>query len=204
MCNADTVRDSYNQCHDQWAAYRKASRVNQCIVDFAALLHPGARCLDIGCGTGYPIDAYLVHEGFHVTGIDVSERMIESAKALLLPRASFSVQDILRYSPAETFDAVIAFDSLWHIAWDRQPELYGKIASLLRPGGYLFFTHGKQSGTVIGEMFGAKFYYSALDVSEVHRLLAENGFSIVSSTEDYREETTGHRELLIVARKVSG
>ena len=59
------------------------------------------------------------------------------------------------------------------------------------------FTHGKREGETSGEMFGEKFFYCAHDMSALRR----NGMEIVALTEDYREETTGHRELLVVARK---
>ena len=200
----DAVRDSYNQVCDRWADYRGQMPVNRCIVDFCSCLKPGAKILDVGCGTGYPIAAYLSECGFHVTGIDISENMIEKAKAQKLANAAFSVCDFLDFRTAEPYDAIIAFDSIWHIAHEKQADIYGMAASLLKAGGYFLFTHGKQNDEIIGEMFGSSFYYSALDVSDVHRLLRGNGFSVVSSIENYKEETTGDRELLIVAKKNDG
>ena len=46
--------------------------------------------LDIGCGTGFPIDAYLSGQGFSVTGIDVSARMLEKARKLNLKTRVFA------------------------------------------------------------------------------------------------------------------
>lgn len=48
---------------------------------------------------------------------------------------------------------------------------------------------------------GGLFYHSALDLEKVHNLLKQNGLGILSSQEDYAEETTGDRELLIIAKK---
>ncbi len=50
-------------------------------------------------------------------------------------------------------------------------------------------------------MWKESFYHSALDLEKVHKLLKQNGFDILSSIEDYIEETTGDRELLIIAKK---
>ena len=197
----DTVRDSYNQVCDRWAEYRAKMPVNRCIVDFCACLKPDAKILDVGCGTGYPIAAYLSGCGFHVTGIDISEKMIEKAKAQNLPNTAFAVCDFLDFRADEPYDAIIAFDSIWHIAHEKQADIYSMAASLLKAGGYFLFTHGKQNDEITGEMFGSSFYYSALDVKDVHRLLRENGFSVISSIENYKEETTGDRELLIIAKK---
>ena len=121
------IRDSYNQICDAWDAFRKSTPVNPCIASFAERLPSGASVLDVGCGTGYPVDAYLAEKGFRVIGIDVSEKMIEKARAQRLRGSAFFRADILNFQPARTYDAVIAMDSLWHIAHDRQAELYSKI-----------------------------------------------------------------------------
>jgi len=194
-------RDSYNKICEQWNEYRNKSIINTCIVEFEKKLGSQAKILDVGCGTGYPIADYLVNRGHIVTGIDVSEKMIEKAVERALPNAKFLVKDLLEFSTAETFDAVIAFDSVWHIEKSRQRDIYKIITDLLNVGGYFLFTHGKSNGNIRGQMFGEEFYYSALNVNEVHQLLGENGFEIIQSIEDYKEETTGDRELLVVARK---
>ena len=75
------------------------------------------------------------------------------------------------------------------------------IASVLEQGGKFIFTHGRTDGEVTGTMYGEKFYNSALDGEKVRRLLTENGFEILSFTEDYKEETTGNRDLLVIAEK---
>lgn len=194
-------KDSYNKICEKWHEFRQHTEINPCIVSFVENLPSRSKVLDIGCGTGYPIDAYLTSCGFQVTGIDISEEMIEKAKAMNLSGAVFLVKDLLHFLPSEKYDAVIAFDSLWHIAYDRQTEIYGMISSFMNVGGYFFFTHGKHDGQVVGTMFGEKFYYSALDKKTVHALLIQNGFSVISSVEDYEDLITGDRELMIVARK---
>lgn len=197
----NSVKESYNKICYQWSEFRKGTSVNQCIVDFANRLKPHASVLDVGCGTGYPIAAYLSKQGFRVTGIDLSEEMIKRAKHLDLPHAAFFIEDILDFHSDIKYDAVIAFDSIWHVQHEQQERIYEIIASLMAPGGLFLFTHGKEDGEVIGTMWGEAFYYSALDVTKVHELLKQNGFVVLSSVENYVEKTTGDRDLLIVAQK---
>ena len=97
----------------------------------------------------------------------------------------------------------IAFDTFFHFSKERQADIYRIVSGWLNGGGYLLFTHGKSENEKEGEMFGEKFYYSALDVKIVHALLKKNGFKIESSIEDYEEPTTGQRDLLIIAKKTA-
>lgn len=43
---------------------------------FAALLPPGGRVLDLGCGSGDPIARWLIGHGFALTGVDMSSALI--------------------------------------------------------------------------------------------------------------------------------
>lgn len=193
---------AYDEIADSWHEFRKNCKVNRCVEEFCALLPRGASVLDAGCGTGYPISAYLSGCGFKVTGFDPSVKMLEKAKALELTNAEFQVSDLLGFKTNGLFDAMIAFDCLWYIPPDKQSLIYKKAASLLKSGGYFMFTHGKDRGTVSGDMMGKTFYYAALDLDEVRALLKENGFNVIREEVGYKEKTTGERDLLIFAKKL--
>lgn len=160
------IKDAYNHICEQWSKFRKHCKINTCIISFTKYLKKNAKVLDVGCGTGYPIADYLHQQGFIVTGIDVSENMIAKAKELHLERATFLVKDLLEFTLSEKYDAIIAFDSLWHIPYNRQQDIYPIVSSLLNIGGYFLFTHGKCNGSITGKMFDETFYYSALDVKK--------------------------------------
>ena len=170
---ADSVKRAYDKISAEWHKFRKDCAINKCIAEFEQLLPRNSEILDVGCGTGYPIAAYLTEKGHRVTGIDVSAQMTKKARALNLPCARFI----------------------------RQESIYPKLASLIKSGGYLLFTHGNREGEITGEMYGETFYYSALDSARVCDLLTNNGFEILTFTENYSEPTTGTRDLLVTARK---
>lgn len=196
------VKDSYNKICGQWSDFCSKRKVNKCIVDFAQLLEPGCSVLDVGCGTGYPIAAYLAESGFSVTGVDISEEMIKRAESQKLPNADFFAEDILDFHADKKFSAVIAFDSLWHIEHDRREDIYKILSSFMESSGMLIFTHGRTDGEIISKMFGEKFYNSAIDGERIKSLLRESGFEILSFIENYKEETTGDRDLLVIAKKL--
>lgn len=201
IATPDSVKRAYDAIADEWHKFRKDCAINKCIADFEKLLPPHSEILDVGCGTGYPVAAYLAEKGHRVTGIDVSAQMTKKARALNLPCARFINVDFTEYTADVSFDAAIAFDSLWHIAYSRQESIYPKLASLIKSGGYLLFTHGNREGEITGEMYGETFYYGALDSSRVRELLAENGFEILTFMGNYSEPSTGTRDLLVTARK---
>ena len=176
--------------------------VDPCVEEFAAMLPAGAKVLDIGCGTGYPIDEYLCAAGFSVTGVDPAERMLEKAVGLGLSNARFLHTDLFGFETEEKFDAAIAFDSIFHIPLERQREIYPKVAGLLKDGAYFLFTHGKTTGSVQGTMFGEPFFYSALDGEVLKGSLLEAGFEIVRFVENYSDPVTGTQDLIVLAKRV--
>ncbi len=99
------------------------------------------RVLDAGCGFGdHVIEA--AKRGWEAVGIDISERMIQSARescpARLKPLPSFYVGDI-RHLPAvvtsRLFDAVICVTALQHIPEREISEVLSEFARALRPLG---------------------------------------------------------------------
>lgn len=195
------IEQSYDLISDGWQKFRNSTKINKCIVDFLELIIPKGKILDVGCGTGYPIAQYMSGRGFYVTGIDISRKMIDKANKLQLKNATFIKKDISDYSTDILYDGVIAFDSIWHIAKDKQIDVYKRIASLMNYGAYFLFTHGNRNNETVGTMFSRKFYYGALNTDELKVILSKAGLKIVSLTENYKEESTGERDLLVIAQK---
>lgn len=67
--------------------------------------------------------------------------------------AKFYRCDFLKFKSKEKFDAIIAYDSLFHFEYHTQKFIYQKISYFLKKGGYLLFTHGKADGEISGVMF---------------------------------------------------
>lgn len=66
---------------------------------------------------------------------------------------------------------------------------------------YFLFTHGNRDNETIGAMFSRLFYYSALNIDELKAIFSEVGLKIISLTENYKEASTGERDLLVIAQK---
>jgi predicted TPR repeat methyltransferase len=194
-------KKSYNKIANEWAANRHQSFVSQLVIDFAGKVKPKGKILDIGCGTGFPLAHYLSEKVFFITGIDAAEKMIDIAHSLSIPNTQFSVCDFLKFTTTETFDGILAWDSLWHFPKDKQADIYVKLGKMLNIGGYLLFTHGDADGEHTSPMMGASFYYSALPKEIVCQILEENGFEIIYVHKDFVERDTD-RGLVVLARKI--
>lgn len=95
----------------------------------------GLDVLDLGCGFGW-FCRHAAEEGAgSVLGVDVSQRMLERARAEG-GRIAYARADLETYRPPEaTFDLV--FSSLAFHYLDRLEELLQRVAQALRPGGRL-------------------------------------------------------------------
>src|SRR2546423_1538205 len=109
----DPVTVAYNHIAEEWRADRLALaatfRERRFIDELIGSLPPKAAILDVGCGTGEPIAAYLVSKGFRVTGVDGSEQMIFLARSAV-PKAGFVLGDMRHVVVAGgPFDAIVAW-----------------------------------------------------------------------------------------------
>lgn len=109
-------------------------------------LPPEAHMLDLCCGTGR-LAHWLTERGYHVTGIDGSEAMLNFARENA-PEAEFITADAREFTLPPAFHAVIStFDSLNHILDPDELTLAFRNAhAALKPGGMLFFDMNTRSG----------------------------------------------------------
>jgi 2-polyprenyl-3-methyl-5-hydroxy-6-metoxy-1,4-benzoquinol methylase len=104
----------------------------------------GAEVLDVGAGTGFYVDRWLRRRG-RVTGLDLTEVAVQELSRCF-PEARFVRADIgqpLAQVPLAptSFDAVSAFDVLFHVVDDAQyARAFTNIAALLKPGGWLLWS----------------------------------------------------------------
>lgn len=166
----------------------------------------GASLLDLGCGSGLPVTLELARH-FRVTGVDISARQIESARANVLS-ATFLRSDMaaLAFPPA-SFDAVVAFYSIIHVPRTEHPDLLRAIASWLTPGGLLVATMGVNDNASEFETdwLGASMYWSHYDSATNQRLVCAAGLEIaradVITSASPQGDDAPETSLWIVARK---
>ena len=102
--------------------------------DLVALagLAPGARILEIGCGTGQAT-APLVERGFELVCVELGAQLAAVARRKL-PAAQVVTAPFESWEPDGRFDAVVAFTALH---WVDPDVRYAKPAQILGQGGAL-------------------------------------------------------------------
>lgn len=102
-----------------------------------------ANILDLGCGTGLELEAYLsCNPHAHITGIDLSKAMLEALKKKF-PEANLHLicGSYFEVDPGvERFDAAVSAESLHHFTGERKLSLYRKLFASLKTDGYFVLT----------------------------------------------------------------
>lgn len=130
-------------------------------------LKPGAKVLDVGCGTAH-LTNWIKQQGFDVTGVEPSEEMLKLAKENF-PEIKI-VNSIASALPFEDdqFDLVVSFEVLRYLDKAENIKSYREFYRVLKPGGRFFITQVNQYSTDLYYFFHhAKSIYCKLR-NQVH------------------------------------
>ncbi|MBT2641964.1 MULTISPECIES: class I SAM-dependent methyltransferase [unclassified Bacillus (in: firmicutes)] len=150
------------------------------IVPFIKQFVPeGSLICDLGCADGTGSEK-LAEAGYLVTGIDLSEEMLERAR--LNPRNEHCFFNKVSLSdcgsPDNYFDAVMAINS---IEWTNHPnEALSEMARILKPNGYACIgilgpTAGPRTKS-FRRLYGEEVICNTIMPWELERLAMENGW----------------------------
>ncbi|MBV9879682.1 MAG: class I SAM-dependent methyltransferase [Gemmatirosa sp.] len=193
---------AYDRIAERWATARTTlPRALELLLARALEpLLPAAAVLDVGCGSGVPVARWLAARGYRVTGIDASARLLAQARQAV-PTATFHCADLRTAAPGGPFDALVAWDVVFHVPRAEHAAVFARFAAWLRPGGRLVLSLGGSAWEGTSEMHGETFFYSGHSPERSLRLLQEAGFEICESAID-DPRSRGH--LAIVAQRRLG
>lgn len=174
------VEQGYNRIAEDYYAHRNLSKFNDDLEEFASLLPENAHVLDLGCGAGIPTAKFLTEKGIKVTGIDLSETMLNLARKNV-PSAKFIKMDMneLEFNE-ETFDGIVSVYALFHIPKERHFEIFKKAFEILKPGGILMINTGVSESEGTSRFFGVPMFWSNFSPKITLNLVKKAGFSILS------------------------
>ncbi len=142
--------------------------------EMAAELVKGLRVLDLGIGTAYGAN-HLASYAEHVTGVDIDPLAVEAAQ-LQYRRSNltFLTGDLTKlHFDQESFDAVVIFEVIEHIAKDEQQLMIAEIRRILKPDGLLLLSTPDHDRT---KNFPEKnpYHTGELTEPELQELLSQN------------------------------
>ncbi|MEM7505286.1 MAG: class I SAM-dependent methyltransferase [Pseudomonadota bacterium] len=175
----EDVRRAYDVIGPAYAAAREAEASTPFLARLDHYLAPDSMVLDLGCGAGLPVDAWLLAAGHRVIGLDISDTMLDMARANI-PGAEYRRGDLSALCPS-TFaaDAIVSFFALFHVDRERHAGVLANWHTQLAPGGYLLLTTGCTDWEGAEAFFGARMRWSHFDVAAYRRMLPGAGFRIL-------------------------
>jgi trans-aconitate methyltransferase len=169
--------DAYDRIASRWNAASSEFRARPFLDELLALSVSRPNVLDVGCGTGRPVDAYLLERGCTLTGIDVSAAMLDIARRDL-PGGTFLRCDVLDFEPQHPFQAIVAWDSMFHVPRRYHRDVFERLHSWLTDAGVLLVSLGGSAWEGTTEMLGETFFFSGFEPEQSLGLLREVGFEV--------------------------
>jgi ubiquinone/menaquinone biosynthesis C-methylase UbiE len=164
-------------------------------------LPQGARVLDAGCGSGYPV-TQLLAESFLVTGLDFAKEQIRRAKKRA-PTSTFVCGDITSLPFRDSsFDAVVSYYAIIHVPRNEHRELILNLHRILRPDGLALLCMGSgELPSDTGDWFGTKMFWSHYDSETNLRIMRDSQFTILRSEIVDDPISQGSSHLFVLGQK---
>jgi SAM-dependent methyltransferase len=196
---AEAIVDLYERNALRWDRARRRGRFLErpWLDRMCSAIPPESSILDIGCGGGEHVAQYLIQCGFHLTGIDASATMVELSRHRF-PQHEWIVGDMREMSIGRPFQALVAWDSFFHLSHDHQRRMFGIFKQHSAVGTVLLFTSGPEHGEAIGSFEGEPLYHASLAASEYESLLDATGFSVIAHV--VMDSTCGDRTVWLAHR----
>ena len=179
----DIVREGYDKIAEQFDEYRAPFSDKAELDEFMSSVKPGGHVLDVGCGTGV-VTRYLVDNGYQVTGIDISHKMLELARQRV-PEATFEVGDMTALDFVDySFDGILSTYAVFHVPRTEHLALFQGFHRILKKGCALLFSVGARPEPFDGvwewdELQSVPMYWSCSGTEKTVELVKSADFEII-------------------------
>lgn len=167
---------------DYEAAFGEQPGVGTVLADLLPRLPSRARVLDLGAGTGRPVASAIAALGHEVTGYDVSQTMVDLARAHV-PEGRFELADMRTLDFAEgSWDAVLTMFSMLQLRQTDQRDMLARIARWLTPGGFYVVAtvpHPPGCNGRVGEWMGYTIETWSFPVPILRQMIDDAGLHLI-------------------------
>lgn len=184
------IETSYDAIAGEWAVafsgeHEKKPKDRELLGRFRREMANRKPVWDFGCGPGNTA-RYLKDLGMEISGLDLSEAMLEHARARH-PDIHFRKGNILRLDfEDETISGVVAFYAIIHFTEEQVGTAFREVFRVLKPGGLFLLTYHVGEGTIhLDEFLGRKVDVDVMffNTAWISRILRESGFERIETVE---------------------
>jgi ubiquinone/menaquinone biosynthesis C-methylase UbiE len=186
MSAEDITNLTYNQIAVSYADRYWNSTLGDTLNQFAALVKPGGKIVDLGCGPGRDV-AIFQQRGFNALGVDRSAGMLTEARRRV--GEQFVCAD-MRHLPlaAASTDGIWMCASLLHIPRVDVPAILHEAQRILRLQGALYISVREGIGEEWSESDGGRRFFTLFQADELLGFVKRAKFAI----QKHSVEAFGH------------
>lgn len=170
----------YDKLAEQYSQYIFSHILQYPLMQFTNYLKKKSKILDIGCSSGRDVE-YLGEEGFDVTGIDLSKKLIALAKKKV--KGKFKTMDMAKMSFKDaSFNAIWCHATLCHVPKRKIVSVLKEFRRVLKEDGILYvgLREGKGQGMVeFGDTPTFERFFAFYSLEELEGILKKAGFSVL-------------------------
>jgi len=198
-----TIAPGTTAFYDDWAAHGQEAARSAVSRHFEAAFAPGARALDVGCGTGRDVVA-LLDMGFDAHGVEPNDAMRARATERdprLARRVAAATLPGIGLPFGGGFDSVICSAVLMHVAPADLPDTFDALSAVLKPHGRMLLAlpQMRADWLVDGrDPDGRQFANHSPE--HIESLLAERGFALLRLDEIGTASTDTQWHVLLFER----
>ncbi len=168
----EDMSNGYEAVAEEFMAVRSKSGLAT-VRRWASSLPRGGSVLDVGAGSGEPLTAALIEQGFDVSAVDASSKMVAVFQRRF-PNVDVACEPAERSTFFNrTFDGILAIGLVFLLPANSQRKLIRRMAGALKPRGRLLFSAPRQVCTWDDLLTCQP--SSSLGADEYCRILASSG-----------------------------
>lgn len=172
--NAAAQREFFNGLASRWR--ENGAPDDGRISELLSVIPLNGRVLDVACGAGI-LDGVLLSMGLEVDGVDISDKMIERARAANAA-ANYYAEDFYTFTEKVFYNHILVFDSFPHFP-DRRLFAEKAYRLLKRDGTlWIFFDQSKESINSRHSARGASVSFG-LESAETEAQAFKNLFDVI-------------------------